>query len=195
MMRQFLLLAGILIVVAGTGSSQLSDKLTRLLQAPVSATGLEPALPIARSYMPTASSSQPLRAAPAEASVSTPGRSLVIERDRGGHFQVNGRVGGARMDFLVDTGASVIALTMRDANRIGVFPAPVSFTAPVRTANGIINAAPIRLASVDIGGLVVHNVQALVMPEAVLQENLLGMSYLSQLTRFEYKSGKLLLER
>src|SRR5689334_15223067 len=65
-------------------------------------------------------------AAPAPVSA---GRAVVIPRDGRGHFQVNGRVEGKSMSFMVDTGASVIALTARDANRLGIRPSQRDFTA------------------------------------------------------------------
>jgi aspartyl protease family protein len=95
---------------------------------------------------------------------------------------------------MVDTGASVIALTEREAGRLGVRPSQNDYIAQVRTANGTVKAAPITLNSVDIGGLVVRDVQALVVPGNALGENLLGLSYLTRLKRFEYAKGKLVLE-
>ena len=69
------------------------------------------------------------------------------------------------------------------------------FNAAVVTANGTVKAARARLASVDIGGLEVRDVEAMVLPDNVLSENLLGLSYLSRLKRFEYSGGRLLLEQ
>jgi aspartyl protease family protein len=65
----------------------------------------------------------------------------------------------------------------------------------VSTANGTILAARTNLQSVDIGGLVVREVSALVLPDEALAENLLGMSYLSRLRRFEFTSSRLILEQ
>jgi aspartyl protease family protein len=125
----------------------------------------------------------------------TAGHSVTIPRDARGHFQVGGRIDGQRVDFMVDTGASVIALSEREAARLGIRPGRDDFTAPVKTANGVVKAAPVTLKNVDIGGLVVRNVQALVVPGNGLSENLLGLSYLTKLKRFEYANGKLVLEQ
>ena len=95
---------------------------------------------------------------------------------------------------MVDTGASVIALTERDADRLGIRPTRNSYTASVQTANGVVRAAPVTLNMVDIGGLVVRDVRALVVPGGALNENLLGLSYLTRLKRFEYSNNKLVLE-
>jgi aspartyl protease family protein len=128
-------------------------------------------------------------------SSSAGGRTVIIPRDERGHFQVNGRVEGKRMSFLVDTGASVIALTAADARKLGLRPSPREFTAEVKTANGTVRAAPAQLDRVDIDDVTVRNVAALIMPDEVLGENLLGLSFLSKLRRFEYANGKLVLEQ
>jgi aspartyl protease family protein len=122
-------------------------------------------------------------------------RSVTVSRDSRGHFQTEGRVDGRRLGFMVDTGASVIALNETSAALIGVRPRPSEYTANVSTANGSIKAARTRLAMVDIGGLVVRDVDALVLPDEALSENLLGLSYLSKLRRYEFAGGKLVMEQ
>lgn len=123
------------------------------------------------------------------------GRTTSIPPGRNGHFQAEARINGSYLDFMIDTGATVIALRERDAARLGLRPAPSDYTAKVSTANGQAMAARARLASIDVGGVVVRNVDALIMPEGVLDQNLLGMAFLSRLKRFEYASGRLLLEQ
>src|ERR1700682_492240 len=63
--------------------------------------------------------------APASASSS---RTVSIDRDRNGHFQTEARVDGSYLNFMVDTGATVIALKERDAARVGLHPSPADFT-------------------------------------------------------------------
>jgi len=158
----------------GTLMAQLADKLT---PAPASATTTA-------------------RKAPAAETVAQAGgRSLSIPRDVRGHFETEGRIDGQRIAFMVDTGASVIALNESSAARFGLRPARGDYRATVTTANGTIKAAPTRLAMVDIGGLVVRDVDAMVLPDEALSENLLGLSFLSKLKRFEYANGKLVLEQ
>jgi aspartyl protease family protein len=121
-------------------------------------------------------------------------RTVEIQRDARGHFAIEGVVDGRRVGFMVDTGASVISLTERDAARLGYHPAVRDYVWQMRTANGIVRAARIKLGMVEIGGVMVRDVDAIVMPGQALGENLLGLSFLSRLHRFEYREGRLVLE-
>jgi aspartyl protease family protein len=123
------------------------------------------------------------------------GRSVVITRDARGQFLVNGRVDGKHMAFMVDTGASLIALTAREAARLGIRPAVLDYSLEVKTANGTVRAARTQLNRVEIQDVVVRHVDALIVPDDALSENLLGLSFLSKLSRFEYRNGKLVLEQ
>jgi aspartyl protease family protein len=122
-------------------------------------------------------------------------RSLSIPRDGRGHFATEGRIDGQRIGFMVDTGASVIALNESSAARFGLRPSRNDYRATVTTANGTVKAAPTRLAMVEVGGLIVRDVDAMVLPDEALSENLLGLSFLSKLRRFEYANGKMVLEQ
>lgn len=122
-------------------------------------------------------------------------RSLAIARDSRGHFQTEGRIDGQRIGFMVDTGASVIALNEKSAARFGLRPSPAEYNATVSTANGTIKAARTRIAMVQVGELTVRDVDAMVLPDEALSENLLGLSFLSKLKRFEYANGQMVLEQ
>ena len=122
-------------------------------------------------------------------------RSVSIARDPRGHFQTEARIDGQRIGFMVDTGASVIALNEKSAARFGLRPSRADYNANVTTANGTIKAARTKLAMVEIGGIVVRDVEAMVLPDEALSENLLGLSFLSRLKRFEYANGKMVLEQ
>jgi aspartyl protease family protein len=139
--------------------------------------------------------------APATVSVATVepaapagSRTVTIQRSSNGHFQTEVTVDGRRIDMMVDTGASMIVLRERDAKRLGIHPSANAYTARLSTANGIVNGAPVELARVDVGGVTVRNVAALVLPDAALGTNLLGMSFLSKL-RWEQRNGRLVLEQ
>jgi aspartyl protease family protein len=121
-------------------------------------------------------------------------RSVTITSGRNGHFQTEATVDGRRIDFMVDTGASVIALRESDAARLGIHPAARDYTARVSTANGVATAARTELNRVEVGGVTVRDVAALILPDEALGQNLLGMSFLSRV-RWEQKNGKLTLEQ
>jgi aspartyl protease family protein len=135
------------------------------------------------------------KAAPVELVAQTGLRSLSIPRDARGHFETEGRIEGQRIGFMVDTGASVIALNETSAARFGLRPSRGDYKSTVTTANGTVKAARTRIAMVDIGGLVVRDVDAMVLPDEALSENLLGLSFLSKLKRFEYANGTMVLEQ
>lgn len=127
--------------------------------------------------------------------IAPAGRSVSLSSDPRGHFQAEGRIEGQRIGFMVDTGASVIALNEKSAARFGLRPSRADYNANVTTANGTIKAARTRLAMVEIGGLVVRDVEAMVLPDEALSENLLGLSFLSRLKRVEYANGRMVLEQ
>jgi aspartyl protease family protein len=131
---------------------------------------------------------------PVRASVSAGPRSIVLSPNAYGHFKVEGTVDGRHLEFMVDTGASYVALRARDAARLGIHPAQRDYTGRSNTANGIARFAPVKLDMVEIGGVTVRNVQAVVMADEGLGENLLGMSFLSRLRRYEYREGRMVLE-
>jgi aspartyl protease family protein len=133
------------------------------------------------------------RAEPAPQSANY--RTVTVRSDRLGHFQVEGAVDGRRLDFMVDTGASTVALRERDANKLGIFPAARDYTGRSSTANGIVKVAPVRLSSLEVNGIRVYDVQAVVLPDEALNVNLLGMSFLSRVRRFEMANGRLVMEQ
>jgi len=123
------------------------------------------------------------------------GHTMILDGDRLGHFRVDARVDGRRLDFMVDTGASLVVLRESDAAYLGIRPMPVDYRATVTTANGKVKAAPAKLSRIEIGDITVFDVPALVLPDEVLSQNLLGVSFLSKLRRYEYANGRLVLEQ
>jgi len=143
---------------------------------------------------PHAANLQPLSPASDPEPYSS-GHSMILDGDRQGHFSVDASVDGRRLDFMVDTGASLVTLRESDAAYLGIRPMPVDYTATVNTANGKVKAAPAKLSRVEIGNITVFDVPALVLPDEVLSQNLLGVSFLSKLRRYEYANGRLVLEQ
>jgi aspartyl protease family protein len=121
-------------------------------------------------------------------------RTVTLLPGNDGHFWTDARVDGRRLELVVDTGASQIALRAGAAARLGIHPAPRDYNVKVSTANGITRAALVQLRMVEIGNIVVRDVPALVHPDEALGVNLLGMSFLSRV-RWTHERGKLILEQ
>lgn len=119
--------------------------------------------------------------------------SVRIRQRNDGHFTARTRVNGTNTFMLVDTGASTVVLKPADAERAGIDTSKLSFTVPVRTANGTGFAAPVRLRSVSIGPIVLEDVEALVAKPGSLSESLLGMSFLRRLRSYEFSGDFLTL--
>lgn len=174
-MRQILLIAAAVIVVGGY-AARVVDQKTTAHPAPQMA-AVQPA-PEAQAPEPTGY-----------------GRSLTLDANRRGHFQTEARVNGRPMGFMIDTGASLVVLRASAAAQAGIRPMPADYIANVSTANGNIKAAPAKLDRVELGDITVFDVPALVLPDKVLSQNLLGVSFLSRLKRYEVANGKMVLEQ
>jgi aspartyl protease family protein len=111
----------------------------------------------------------------------------------GGHFRANVEIDGRTVPMLVDTGASYVALSAEDADRLGVVTRPSDFTITMYTANGPAKAAPVRLHAVHVDTLSVYDVDAVVAQPGAMHGSLLGMSFLRRLTRFEAQPDRLRL--
>ena len=126
--------------------------------------------------------------------VPTADGSVELKAGHNGHFLVEADVNGRGIDVMVDTGASVVALTYEDAERVGIFPKYSDFTHKVSTANGIARVAPVMLDSVEIGDIQVRDVRGVVAERGKLGKTLLGMSFLGRLDKFEMSAGTLVLK-
>jgi aspartyl protease family protein len=127
-------------------------------------------------------------------SAPTASRTVTVRQGGNGHFQLEAMVDGRRMEFLVDTGATGVALRESDAAWLGIHPAERDYTARSATANGIVRVAPVTLNRVEVGDIVLYNVAAVVFPDQSLGQNLLGMSFLSRV-RWQQDRGRLILEQ
>lgn len=112
------------------------------------------------------------------------GSAAQVMKAADGHYWADAAIDGRAVPVMVDTGATVVALTRDDAARLGLTPNEADFVHTVRTASGPVPAAPVRLASVSVGGVTVRGVEALVLQDG-LPHSLLGMSFLSRLSAFE----------
>ncbi len=107
-----------------------------------------------------------------------------VAKGADGHFWADAEVNGKPVRFLVDTGATAVALTPEDAQRLGIDTTKLKGGYNVTTVGGSARASAVTLASISINGARLENVQAMVVSDG-LDVSLLGMSYLGRLTRFE----------
>ena len=142
----------------------------------------------------------PLRAAAAqsqgpsaEAQATPASGAASIAKSADGHYWADGQVNGAPVRFLVDTGATAVALTPDDARRLGFTPANLDYGYRVVTAAGNARAASVKLASITVAGARIENVDALVI-EKGLDTSLLGMTYLGRLASFQATRQALILQ-
>jgi aspartyl protease family protein len=105
-------------------------------------------------------------------------RKVVLPMGSGGHFMSQGSINGRPVQFMVDTGATVVALSQTEADRIGL-NYKNSPRGLVSTANGSVPSHSVRLASVRLGDVQVFDVDAVVMPTQ-MPHVLLGNSFLGR---------------
>ena len=120
------------------------------------------------------------------------GTRIVLPVGSGGHYTAMGAINGHSVPFLVDTGATTIAMGADVANRIGLDPADSTQSAAM-TANGAVATRTITLRQVTIGDVTVYNVEAMVMPQA-MPVVLLGNSFLSHF-QMHSDSSSLVLDK
>jgi aspartyl protease family protein len=128
------------------------------------------------------------------ASTQAPAR-VTLTADRRGHFETSMTVNGRPLQAMVDTGATLIALTYEDGRSLGLVRPGDRYELKLETANGTAGAKRVTLNSVRIGGISLSNVDGIVAQEGALGTNLLGMSFLKKLRTFEMQSGRLILEQ
>ncbi len=117
-----------------------------------------------------------------------------LKSGQGGHYFVTASVNGRDIKAVVDTGASAVALSYADAERIGLKPRLLTYDVPVSTANGLGMAARVTLREVEIDTVRVDNVQGLVLQDGAIDVTLLGMSFLGKLRGFSVENGRLILK-
>lgn len=121
---------------------------------------------------------------------------LRITADAAGHFWTDADIDGAHISrVLIDTGATFVVLCSRDAAAAGLAPEPSEFKHTISTANGMARVARAKLGSVRVADITIRDVDALVAQEGALGNSLLGMSFLSKLSRFTVEAGTLTLRR
>ncbi|MGA2493091.1 MAG: TIGR02281 family clan AA aspartic protease [Roseiarcus sp.] len=122
-------------------------------------------------------------------------RAASIAADPGGQYRAKALIEGQDVDVMIDTGATVVALTSETATRLGVALDPSRPRWKMNTANGVALANPVTLRSVSLGAIYMDNVQAVVMPPGASSTNLLGASFLKRLVSVEQRDGMLVLRQ
>ena len=114
-----------------------------------------------------------------------------IPRQRNGHFYVHATVNGQLVRFLVDTGATTVALTTRDADRIGEKVSPSSFHVVGEGAGGAVRGQRVTIESIEIEGKRVENVRGVVLEG--LGQSLLGQNYLLRMGSVEMTADEMII--
>jgi len=142
----------------------------------------------------------PERAARASDSVTellryraTKASAVEVPRGHGGDFALRARINGVAAPMVVDTGATSVVLTYETAKAAGLPLELLEYDVDVETAGGHTKAARLTLDRLAIGKLVERSVPALVVPRGQMKTNLLGMSFLDRLERWEVRSDRLML--
>jgi aspartyl protease family protein len=169
------------IALAVAAAAVLAYKTSPPAGAPVQAVAATPAAPPAAAP-----------AAPSPARLAAAGGPVVLRAGEGGHFVSPIEINGRRVTMLVDTGASLVALSHEDARALGVQP-QFGQTMRANTANGVVTMQRAVLSEVRLDNIIVRDVQAAIAPPGAMQGSLLGMSFLSRLRSFQARAGELIL--
>ena len=119
--------------------------------------------------------------------------TITLQRQRDGHYYLNAWIGQAEVEFLVDTGATGVAISFEDARRMGIRLEELSFDLPMSTADGTAYGAGVVIPELVIRGHKFEYVRAVVMRNGTM--SLLGMSVLSEFTSVEISGDQLTLRR
>ena len=114
-----------------------------------------------------------------------------LERAPNGHFYADGNVNGQPVRLVVDTGASTVALTLADAQRIGVPFSTSEFTVVGTGASGPVRGQSVTLDRVEVGGKEVRGVRAAVIEG--LDVSLLGQTYLGRISSVQMSGDTMTL--
>ena len=121
--------------------------------------------------------------------------TVMISKSRDGHFRVRASVNGRPIRLVVDTGASSVVLSDRDARESGIEIGRLNYDVKVSTANGSTTAAPVVLDTLQVGEITERRVAALVARPGQLETSLLGNSFLDRLASFTIEGERLILKR
>ncbi len=122
-------------------------------------------------------------------------RSARISIRDDGHYWARALVNRkASIEFMVDTGASVVALNFRDAQRMGLKPETLDYRWTIHTAGGETMGASVLIDSIKINQVHIRNVEAMVL-RTDMDQSLLGMSFLNKLYSYEFRGDRLIIRQ
>lgn len=120
-------------------------------------------------------------------------KETVLERESNGHFYTHAKINDKGLvHFVVDTGASVVVLTVDDARRLGIPVDPAEFEVVGEGASGPVRGKDIMLDSVEVDGKRVENVRAAILEGSSL--SLLGQAYLSRMGQVQMSGDYMVLK-
>lgn len=119
--------------------------------------------------------------------------AMVLQRDGSGQFHIGAQVDGQDTQFLVDTGADMVALTVAEADRLGYAVDPERFVPMMQTASGTGNGTIVHLDRIEVAGAEFHDIDAVVLDG--LAVNLLGQSILAQLGQVSLEGDRMVIRR
>ena len=134
-------------------------------------------------------------ATPASQPTRVSGRKAVIAADRRGHYATEAKINGRRINVLVDTGATAVAINEQTARKVGLRLRRSDFIHTASTANGQVKFASAVVDEIRIDRVRVRDVQVAVLPDESLNNVLLGMSFLNKLRSFQVRDGELILQQ
>ncbi len=123
---------------------------------------------------------------------SVEGNETRVPMQPDGHFWIRASVNGVERDFLVDTGATLTALSPETASRASLRPGPLDRSVLMRTANGTIQAQVTTIGELRMGNIVAHELDAVVAP-GLGDANVIGMNLLSRLASWRVENNTLIL--
>ena len=140
---------------------------------------------------PGSGEAQPKPVAAAKPAEDPDGDALLLRRDGSGQFHLTAAVNGSDVQFLVDTGADIVALTEEEAQALNLSVSADQFEPMMQTASGVGYGASVRLDEIEVAGVTLRDVDAVVVRG--LTTNLLGQSVLRQLGAVELKGDKMVI--
>lgn len=119
--------------------------------------------------------------------------AMVLQRDGSGQFHIEAQVDGQDAQFLVDTGADIVALTVDEAERLGYSVDPTKFVPMMQTASGTGNGTIVHIDRLEVAGAEFHDVDAVVLDG--LPVNLLGQTILAKLGQVSLEGDRMVIRR